>query len=61
MGSEAKLPEAVWEGTFSVGGMDLTVYVLDDGRRIIGAEGFVRAYPTRPSTAHRSDEGEDSV
>lgn len=40
MGSEAKMPEAVWEGTFNVGGMELTVYVLDDGRRIIGAEGF---------------------
>lgn len=44
MGSDAKMPEAVWEGTFSVGGMSLTVYVLDDGRRIIGAESFAALF-----------------
>jgi hypothetical protein len=33
-------PVAVWEGTFTIFGVILRYYVLDDGRRMINAEDF---------------------
>lgn len=38
------LPKAVWEGSFTMFGVPLRCYVLDDGRRIIDADDLRRMY-----------------
>jgi len=35
-----KLPQVVWEGWMEFCDIKLKVYVLDDGRRIIDADGY---------------------
>jgi len=35
-----EIPNAVWEGTFSVFGLTLRCYTLDNGQRIINADDF---------------------
>ena len=35
-----QLPRVVWEGTFTIFGAPIKCYVLDDGRRIIDADGL---------------------
>src|SRR5438876_11444372 len=37
----AVAPEAKWWGTLAIGTMELPVYVLDDGRRVISRTGAV--------------------
>jgi hypothetical protein len=33
-----EIPKAVWEGTFTVFGVELKCYILDNGQRIIDTE-----------------------
>jgi hypothetical protein len=35
---------AVWEGTFSIGGAELKVYVLNDGQRVMDADSFAALF-----------------
>ena len=35
-----ELPTAVWSGVFTLWGIELRCYVLDDGQRIINADDF---------------------
>lgn len=35
---EKRMPQAVWEGAFTIFGVKLKCYVLDDGRRILDAD-----------------------
>lgn len=36
--STDNIPKAVWEGTFTVFGVELKCYILDNGQRIVDAE-----------------------
>ncbi len=42
-GPPAKRPEATHRGILPIGGLQLEVYVLDDGRRVFGKRGMARA------------------
>jgi hypothetical protein len=38
------IPRAIWEGTFTMFGVTLRCYVLDDGARIIHADDVARLF-----------------
>ena len=40
----AATPKAVWQGTFTIFGMELRCYVLEDGRRVINAEDVAKLF-----------------
>jgi hypothetical protein len=40
--TQEDLPTAVWEGTFTLLGVELHCAVLDDGRRVIDGDDFER-------------------
>jgi hypothetical protein len=39
-----KPPQAVWEGSFMVLGVEMKCHVLDDGRRIVEAESLEKLF-----------------
>ena len=38
------LPRAIHGGELAIGGLSLACYVLDDGMRVLGGEGLLRAF-----------------
>ena len=51
------LPKATWEGEFTIAGITLHCYVLDNGQRIVNAEDIDRLIDgvTAPLEANRDD------
>lgn len=40
MAENGRIPKAVWTGTFNIFGFEMKCAVLDDGQRVIDAEGL---------------------
>ncbi len=39
-----KTPKAIWQGSFTILGVKLRCYVLDDGRRVINADDIAKLF-----------------
>lgn len=54
--SDAPVPVAVWEGELRIGPVRVPCYVLDDGRRVISAEGINDLFAYFASGGEMNDE-----